>query len=32
MKVEQVVPILNVSDVETSFAWFAKLGWSMQSE
>jgi hypothetical protein len=28
MKVEQVVPILNVSDVQASFAWFAKLGWS----
>jgi hypothetical protein len=28
MKVEQVVPILNVSDVEASFAWFAKMGWS----
>jgi hypothetical protein len=32
MKVEQVVPILNVSDVEASFAWFAKLGWSKQFE
>ena len=32
MKVEQVVPILNVSDVEASFAWFAKLGWSRQFE
>jgi catechol 2,3-dioxygenase-like lactoylglutathione lyase family enzyme len=28
MNVEQVVPILNVSDVEASFAWFARLGWS----
>jgi catechol 2,3-dioxygenase-like lactoylglutathione lyase family enzyme len=28
VKVTQVVPILNVSDVEASFAWFAKLGWS----
>jgi len=27
VKVTQVVPILNVSDVEASFAWFAKLGW-----
>ena len=27
MKVEQVVPILNVSDVEASVAWFGKLGW-----
>jgi catechol 2,3-dioxygenase-like lactoylglutathione lyase family enzyme len=30
MHVDQVVPILNVSDVEASFAWFAKLGWSRQ--
>ncbi len=28
MKVHQVVPILNVSDVEASFQWFAKLGWT----
>ena len=27
MKVTQVVPILNVSDLEASFAWFARLGW-----
>lgn len=27
MKVEAVTPILNVSDLEASFAWFAKLGW-----
>ena len=27
MKVEQVVPILNVIDVEASVAWFGKLGW-----
>ena len=27
MKVEQVVPILNVTDVEASVAWFGKLGW-----
>ena len=27
MKVEQVVPILNVSDVAASVAWFGKLGW-----
>jgi len=27
MKVEQVVPILNVSDVEASVAWFGRLGW-----
>ena len=28
MNVEQVVPILNVSDIEASLAWFAKLGWT----
>ena len=27
MRVERVVPILNVSDVVASQAWFAKLGW-----
>ena len=27
MKVEQVVPILNVTDVEASVAWFGRLGW-----
>ena len=27
MRVDQVVPILNVSDVRGSFAWFGKLGW-----
>ena len=32
MKVEQVVPILNVSDIHASFAWFAKLGWSERFE
>jgi hypothetical protein len=26
------VPILNVSDVEASFAWFGKLGWFKQFE
>ena len=26
MRAEQVVPILNVSDVDASLAWFAKLG------
>ncbi|MHB8692010.1 MAG: VOC family protein [Solirubrobacteraceae bacterium] len=26
-RVERVVPILNVSDIRESFAWFAKLGW-----
>ena len=28
MKVEQVVPILNVTDVEASVGWFGKLGWN----
>jgi hypothetical protein len=32
MNVERVVPVLNVSDVEASFAWFAKLGWSKTFE
>ena len=27
MKVKSVVPILNVSNLQESFAWFAKLGW-----
>ena len=27
MKVQQVIPILNVSNIEESFAWFEKLGW-----
>jgi hypothetical protein len=27
MRVERVVPILNVSDIHASFEWFAKLGW-----
>jgi catechol 2,3-dioxygenase-like lactoylglutathione lyase family enzyme len=27
VKVEHVVPILNVTDVEASVAWFGKLGW-----
>jgi catechol 2,3-dioxygenase-like lactoylglutathione lyase family enzyme len=27
MKVEHVVPILNVTDVEASVAWFGELGW-----
>jgi hypothetical protein len=26
-RVERLVPILNVSDIRDSFAWFAKLGW-----
>lgn len=28
MKVTEVLPILNVSDLEASFAWFEKLGFS----
>jgi catechol 2,3-dioxygenase-like lactoylglutathione lyase family enzyme len=28
MKVESLTPILNVSDIPASFAWFAKLGWT----
>ena len=27
MKLEGLTPILNVSNIEESFAWFAKLGW-----
>ena len=27
MKVERLTPILNVSDIRASFAWFEKLGW-----
>ena len=27
MNVENVIPILNVSSMEESFTWFAKLGW-----
>jgi hypothetical protein len=27
-RVERVVPILNVSDIRASFAWFEQLGWS----
>jgi len=27
MKVERLIPILNVSNIEKSFAWFEKLGW-----
>ena len=30
MRVEKIVPILNVSDVEVSLEWFAKLGWKTQ--
>ena len=28
MNVEHLTPILNVSDMEQSFAWFEKLGWT----
>ncbi len=28
MKAESITPILNVSDIQQSFEWFAKLGWS----
>ena len=27
MKVKRLTPILNVSNIEESFAWFDKLGW-----
>ena len=27
MKVERLTPILNVSNIQESFAWFEKLGW-----
>lgn len=27
MKVERLIPILNVSNITESFAWFEKLGW-----
>ena len=27
MKVEKLVPILNVSNIKESFEWFEKLGW-----
>jgi hypothetical protein len=27
MRVDSITPILNVSDMEQSFAWFEKLGW-----
>jgi hypothetical protein len=28
MRVEQVIPILNVADVDASLVWFAKLGFT----
>lgn len=27
MNVKRITPILNVSDIKASFAWFEKLGW-----
>jgi catechol 2,3-dioxygenase-like lactoylglutathione lyase family enzyme len=30
MNVEHLTPILNVSNLEESFAWFAKLGWTKE--
>src|SRR6185503_10586317 len=27
MKLERLIPILNVSNIEESFAWFERLGW-----
>ena len=27
MIVKRLTPILNVSDIQQSFAWFGKLGW-----
>jgi len=27
MKAHQIIPILNVSDISASFAWFEKWGW-----
>jgi catechol 2,3-dioxygenase-like lactoylglutathione lyase family enzyme len=32
MQARHVVPVLNVSDLSASFAWFAKLGWSKRWE
>ena len=32
MDANHVVPILNVSDLAASFAWFAKLGWTKTFE
>ena len=28
MKVERLTPILNVSNIQESFSWFEKLGWT----
>jgi len=32
VKFEALTPILNVSDIKASFAWFEKLGWSVGFE
>lgn len=32
MEVKAITPILNVSDMEDSFEWFIKLGWSKNWE
>jgi predicted lactoylglutathione lyase len=32
MNVQDVTPILNVSDLQESFAWFEKLGWKKHWE
>ncbi|MBE9196674.1 bleomycin resistance family protein [Synechocystis sp. LEGE 06083] len=32
MKAKCITPILNVSDMESSFEWFMKLGWSKNWE
>lgn len=32
MIVHGITPILNVSDLQASFAWFAKLGWTKRWE
>jgi len=29
MEFEAITPILNVSDIDASFAWFEKLGWQV---
>jgi hypothetical protein len=28
MKLERLIPILNVRDIQESFAWFEKIGWT----
>lgn len=32
MKFEALTPILNVSDIKSTFAWFEKLGWKIGFE